>query len=232
MDELLDTETYLKCDFQADAKVKAAQEELQTTIEATAEGTEENAMQQKKCAAQICFRRVLAWRDNLRMDLAADSVCSPSCDGKRWLLYLPAEKDASEPRDIQCFFCKHCVSGFQQCSQAGVPKVILSFCARAHGLWGGPEPACIRTLTYAERRILTLARVYVTVKRVLIKNALWAKSDEEALPQESVFILAPHISPLPMSWISSMPFTILVRPNSKNSFTHETFLKIESGLKI
>ena len=47
--------------------------------------------------------------------------------------------------------------------------------ARARGLWQGPEPEAIKRLTYAERRILRLARVYVTVKRVSKHIAAWAK---------------------------------------------------------
>ena len=42
--------------------------------------------------------------------------------------------------------------------------------ARARGLWGGPEPTVLRILTYVERQILTLARVYVVVKRMMTKD--------------------------------------------------------------
>ena len=52
-------------------------------------------------------------------------------------------------------------------------------------MWGGPEPAELQVLTYIERQVLSLARVYVTLKRVMVKDAIWGKSDQEALPQYS-----------------------------------------------
>ena len=59
-----------------------------------------------------------------------------------------------------------------------MPKV-----ACANGLWQGPEPQEIRVLTWAERRVLRLARVYCTVKRVLAQDVPWARGNPDALPQ-------------------------------------------------
>ncbi len=38
--------------------------------------------------------------------------------------------------------------------------------ARANGLWGGPLPYDLEVLTYTERRVIALARIYVSIKRV------------------------------------------------------------------
>eukprot|EP00973_Karenia_brevis_P021999 3024681-Karenia_brevis.AAC.1 len=55
--------------------------------------------------------------------------------------------------------------------------------ARARGLWGGPEPPEIAALTFIERRVVQLARVYVAIKRVLGKSVPWAKGSAAAVPQ-------------------------------------------------
>ena len=55
--------------------------------------------------------------------------------------------------------------------------------ARANGLWQGPEPAEIRALSYVERRILRLARVYSCVKRVMPHVAPWSFGNEKSRPQ-------------------------------------------------
>ena len=78
-----------------------------------------------------------------------------------------------------------CATGLRQRNNKKEPRPRLSPYARPCGLWAGPEPAELRVLTYIERRILNLARVYLTVKRVMVKDAPWGKSDPEALPQYS-----------------------------------------------
>ena len=74
----LDIEVYLESYFCATAKVASAQQEFNDARTADAE---------------IWLQRVMQWQTNLRADLRADSVCAPSCDGKRWLLYLPDHVD-------------------------------------------------------------------------------------------------------------------------------------------
>ena len=65
----------------------------------------------------------------------------------------------------------------------GVPAVRMPPLARAAGFWQGKEPEVIRALSYAERRILCLARVHVCVKRVSPHVAPWGVSNEAARPQ-------------------------------------------------
>ena len=52
-------------------------------------------------------------------------------------------------------------------------------------MWGGPEPQEIQALTHLERRVVQLARVYASVKRVLGKTVPWAKGNVAATPQYS-----------------------------------------------
>ena len=43
--------------------------------------------------------------------------------------------------------------------------------ARTNGLWRGPSAPELQALTYAERRVVQLARLYVSVKRVFLNRA-------------------------------------------------------------
>ena len=52
-------------------------------------------------------------------------------------------------------------------------------------MWGGPEPRELAALSYLERRVIQLARVYAAVKRVLGKTVPWAKGNVAATPQYS-----------------------------------------------
>ena len=97
-------------------------------------------------------------------DLRTDSVSAPAGGSSRWLLFLPGQQHLSGKRTLCCHFCEGCRLAFSQ------REPCLPACARARGLWGGPEPAVLRALTYVERQILSLARVYVVVKRILNKD--------------------------------------------------------------
>ena len=48
------------------------------------------------------------------------------------------------------------------------PQPAMPWPARANGLWGGPDPAELVNLTYAETKVIQLARIYVSVKRVYL----------------------------------------------------------------
>jgi hypothetical protein len=77
------------------------------------------------------------------------------------------------------------MDGLGRTKADGAPATKMPVKARANGLWGGPEPEEIRRLTYAGRRVLRLARLYASIKRVLGKDAPWAKGHGAALPQYS-----------------------------------------------
>ena len=90
--KVLDIHAYLTTYFTADTKVESAKKELadaQTKLAAPSEDEDPDLLKQSVDAAEIWLQRVLLWRSNLLADLTADSVPSPSCDGHRWLLFLP-----------------------------------------------------------------------------------------------------------------------------------------------
>lgn len=121
-------------------------------------------------------------------DLHDDSVPAPGSPDRRWLLYAsgaPGLRVDDESGAIHCHLCRHCKDNLRHTLADGKPTARKPYKARANGLWGGPEPEEIRCLTYAERRVLRLARVYASVKRVLEKDALWARGNTAALPQYS-----------------------------------------------
>ena len=46
--------------------------------------------------------------------------------------------------------------------------------ARANGLWHGPDPIELRDLSYCEAKVINLARVYVSIKRVFLDRRSYA----------------------------------------------------------
>ena len=132
--------------------------------EAAGDRDEAQAAQERVTSADIWLRRVQEWSANMLQDLRADSVLSPHGGSSRWLLYLPGREEPGGASTISCFLSTQCRQALSQQTPC------LSQCARARGLWGGPEPPELRVLTYVERQILSLARVYVVVKRIMAKD--------------------------------------------------------------
>ena len=54
--------------------------------------------------------------------------------------------------------------------------------ARANGLWHGPDPPELRCLTYSEAKVINLARVYVSVKRVFLDRSSYAATSDAEAP--------------------------------------------------
>ena len=54
--------------------------------------------------------------------------------------------------------------------------------ARANGLWRGPDPPEIAELTYSEAKVINLARVYVSVKRVFLDRSSYAATTTAEAP--------------------------------------------------
>ena len=54
--------------------------------------------------------------------------------------------------------------------------------ARANGLWRGPDPDEMKCLTYAEAKVINLARVYVSVKRVCLDHGGYARTSASEAP--------------------------------------------------
>ena len=53
--------------------------------------------------------------------------------------------------------------------------------ARANGLWHGPDPAELSALSYAEAKVINLARVYVSVKRFFWTGAVMLRPQSRKL---------------------------------------------------
>ena len=87
-----------------------------------------------------------------------------------YLLYFPKPPTQAFEQPgiaIECRLCRKCAQNFRRRDRRGKPTPTMPYCARARGMWGGPEPQQIAALTFLERRVVQLARVYVCVKRVL-----------------------------------------------------------------
>ncbi len=119
--------------------------------------------------------------------LRGDAILAPGRRDCYWLLYIPGRRghhdDMCGGDVIACSLCNKCAAALKKRDRRGVPRPEMPYCARARGLWGGPEPRVIAVLTYLERRVVQLARVYVAVKRVLGKSVPWAKGNVDAMPQ-------------------------------------------------
>ena len=55
--------------------------------------------------------------------------------------------------------------------------------ALANGMWRGPDPAELAELTYAECKVVNLAKVYVSVKRVLLNRGSFAGTAADETPR-------------------------------------------------
>ena len=66
--------------------------------------------------------------------------------------------------------------------------------ARANGLWGGPPPVELVQLSYAERKVIQLARLYISVTRVYLDTAAGAhqRRDEASMYHEKNVVAYPQ----------------------------------------
>ncbi len=87
------------------------------------------------------------------------------------MLYIPEKVDTpeSDTAGAGCDVCRHCAANLTRLrgsAEKRRPAVQMPLFARANGFWGGPLPDELGVLTYVERRVIALARVYVSIKRV------------------------------------------------------------------
>ena len=54
--------------------------------------------------------------------------------------------------------------------------------ARANGMWRGPDPNELADLTYCENKVINLAKVYVSVKRVFLGRSSYAPTGQRESP--------------------------------------------------
>jgi hypothetical protein len=185
---LFDVETYLQHYFFADERVSSAASELTTVRSKSADACAGDI----EGVAVLWLQRVEAWRANLRRDLRADSTPAPGDPEARWLLYIGEKASSSldaPPRStITCDLCRKCREPLTTlCGGHGVesrtPKLKMPALARANGLWRGSDPAELSALTYAEQKVIQMARLYVSVKRVFLNAGSYASCKRDEAPR-------------------------------------------------
>ena len=127
-------------------------------------------------------KRVQQWARNLRDAPHADSVEAPGhLEDKRWLLYSSPSLEVADGY-IACFLCRKCRAGLAASDSGGRPAPKLPAEARANGLWRGPDPPELRALNYAEAKVMNLARIYVSIKRVFLNSSGYARASASEAP--------------------------------------------------
>ena len=185
MNQILNEESYLQSYFHADERVRTAAAELSTAQEKLDKGTATDDDGTEVAPLSAWNDRVQQWRQNTRAALRADSIAAPGRPDARWLLYASppsAVRRGSETDTVSCSLCRKCARDLSGRKGKTTPAPKMPLKARARGLWQGQEPESLRVLTYAERRVLRLGRVYATIKRVMVKDALWSGGNVAALP--------------------------------------------------
>ena len=79
-----------------------------------------------------------------------------------------------------CKKCRHCLS--QTSSTGGHPNAVMPPMARANGMWRGSDPKELSRLSYCEAKVINLARVYVSVKRLSLDRASYAGTYSNEAP--------------------------------------------------
>ena len=182
LNEIFSTGSYLQKYFEADARVRNAEQEL---LDMQQGARHQDGFRSTAEAERWC-RRVRTWRNNMKNALEEDSVQAPGRVDVRWLLYIPSLlglRQGEPAEGISCHLCHKCASSLKKRDAKDTPRPEAPYYARARGMWGGPEPQVIKDLTFVERRVTQLARAYTLLKRVLGKHVPWAKGNLAAIPQ-------------------------------------------------
>ena len=134
-------------------------------------------------AAEAWHRRVGVYLENLQRDLQADSVPAPGREGCRWLLYPSKALSYNDDGAITCYLCRRCCEALSHTvgkDKRPAPRMPAE--ARANGLWRGPDPPQLAALSYSEAKVINLARVYVSVKRVFLDRSSYAATTAGEAP--------------------------------------------------
>ena len=178
VDSLLCIDTYLEKFFLTKERLEEAEKEVKDFDDGESSFATVDA-------AKSWVRRVRCWVDNLRRDLVEDSVPAPS-GGNRWLLFhrSPEMSIDSETGAISCHLCKSCLKALSKVEAASgkKPDVRMPMYARANGLWRGPDPQELAGLSYAETKVINLAKLYVSVKRVFLDRGSYAATSKSEAP--------------------------------------------------
>ena len=77
---------------------------------------------------------------------------------------------------ISCSLCKRCKAALRRVKDDAKkrPNLRMPEYARANGFWHGPDPEELQELSYAECKVINLARIYVSVKRIFLDRSSYA----------------------------------------------------------
>ena len=182
LDDIFNIDSYLRIFFKADERLASAV----ATVASFEQEDDRNQTFASKELAEAWLERVEQWRENLRRDLMSDSVSAPGDADKRWLLFKNASLQVDERTGaISCRLCKDCLRDLAKVGASGIrkPQVKMPQRARANGLWHGPDPEELQALSYAECKVINLARIYVSVKRVFLERESYAGTSHSETPQ-------------------------------------------------
>ena len=84
---------------------------------------------------------------------------------------------------ITCRLCRRCSDALSKTKgKLAEPAATMPPEARANALWRGPDPKELAELSYNEGKVINLARVYVSVKRVFLDRSSYARTTAAEAP--------------------------------------------------
>ena len=179
VDALINIDSYLRVIFEVGKKLEDVDVEV-AAIRADSAPREGGFATVE--AAEAWEKRVQQWAKNTRDALCSDSVEAPGLhEGRRWLLYQSPSLEISDGH-ITCFLCRKCRTNLAFSDSDGRPAPRLPAEARANGLWRGPDPPELSSLSHTEAKVLNLARIYVSVKRVFLNSSSYARTSASEAP--------------------------------------------------
>ena len=182
LDDIFNIESYLRVFFKVQERLSSAAAAV-AAFEQSNNGNQTFTSQE---LAESWFKRVEQWAENLRRDLIKDSVPAPGEPEKRWLLFKSAALQVDDRTGaISCSLCENCLQNLAKVDAGGVrkPHVKMPRGARANGLWHGPDPEELQALSYAECKVINMARIYVSVKRIFLERESYAGTSHAETPQ-------------------------------------------------
>ena len=179
--------------------------------------------------------------ENIRDDMRKDSLLAPGTNDQHWLLY-PAACSVHGNGSITCMLCKSCRTALgtkfwelpSAKSKAKASSLPMPQNALANGLWRGPDVPALQALTYAEAKVINRARLYVSVKRVFLDRASYARQAKNEMPsyhQKNVVaypqnfdaaLQATAMSP----WNLAQTITVQYVGDNREALRHERDLQI------
>ena len=183
VDSILNVDSYLNQFFRVPERLASADKEV-FAFEHDTKTPFPSSSFTTRAAAGSWRKRVLQWSSNLRRDLHADSCPAPHDANVRWLLYGRTDiASTGKSQGVTCSLCKRCRAAFSRVErEKQKPNVHVPDIARANGLWRGPDPQELSCLSYVESKVINLARIYVSVKRVFLNRGSYAGTSYSETP--------------------------------------------------